>query len=254
MKLALITGASSGIGKELAFLLASKKIPLIITSRRLSLLEELGKQLDVPLICHAADLLNPLHRQSLISLIKQHQPDLIINNAGYGEYGDLFSRSTQEELDILTVNATAPIEITLETAKMLIHEKKEGTILNLSSAAAFFAFPTFAAYAAAKASLSSFSQALDEEVTPYGVRVLTCCPGPVTTAFRKRAGKGTPQEKDKMAISPQKAAQLIFNQIEKKKRLQIIDWRMRLLISLTHFIPAPLMAKILKRSIADRWH
>src|SRR5580693_8214964 len=150
-RLALVTGASSGLGKALCHLLAKKGVRLIVTGRNRSKLEELHG------LVHVADLAQS--RDSLIKLIHEHVPDLVINNAGWGLYGDALSHTTKEQMDILEVNANAVLEISLEAARAMIKAKTEGAIVNIASGAAFFAFPTLAVYAASKAFVGSFSEA-----------------------------------------------------------------------------------------------
>jgi uncharacterized protein len=250
---ALITGASSGLGKELCFLLAEKQFSLILTARNAIALETVAAQLQVPTLCYRADLNSVEDRLALIRLIQEHQPDLIINNAGFGFYGDILNHPFEEELSILEVDAKAPIEISIAAAQLWKNRQKKGVVLNISSAAAFFPYPTFTLYAAAKACLNHFSRAFDEEMKPFGIRILTCCPGPINTPFRSKAAKGLPQKKDPLALSPKKAAALIFKQIEQKQPFRVIDWRIHILISLARLLPFRLLSKLLKRSIADRY-
>lgn len=250
-QLALITGATSGIGKALAYLLASHHISLILTGRNREELENLKKNLPVPVIIHAADLSQD--RKELLNLIQSHAPDLIINSAGYGLYGEVLTHPLSEQMNLLEVNLKAALEITIVGVHTLTAKNKQGIILNISSAAAFFIYPTFALYAASKRSLLDFSLAFDEEVKPQGVRILTSCPGPVSTHFRERAASGYPQKRDPLAISPERAAELIWQQIEERKPLRIIDWKMALMVRLTRLIPPRLLAKALKHSLSTRY-
>jgi uncharacterized protein len=250
---AFITGASSGLGRALCHLLADKGIPLIITGRDQSKLEVLAHELKVPVICQAVDLADPTSRSGLVRLLHNEAPTLIINNAGFGLYGESLDHPSQEQLDILEVNAKALLELTLEGARAMIDRKERGIILNISSAAGFFPFPLFSVYAASKAFVTHLSQALDVEFAPHGVRVLTCCPGQIATSFRARAAKGFPQKADLRTMSAEKAARLIYRQIEKGKPLQIIDWRTRILTSIARLLPNPLLLKILKASLTSRY-
>lgn len=253
--LAFITGANSGLGKALAILLASKGIPLFLTARSEEKLEEVARQLrsQVSVTCHHADLSDPLSRQSLLKRLQELSPDLIINNAGFGLYGDALDYSTEEQVEILEVNAKALMEISLEGARALIQAKKKGTILNISSAAAFFAFPSFSVYAASKAFVNSFSQSLDGELSSKGVRVLCACPGQINTPFSVRASQGNFQKKRRFVISVEKAASLLYAQVEKERSLTIFDWRYRLGVFFGRFfIPKKLLTKSLRSSIRVR--
>jgi uncharacterized protein len=252
---ALVTGASSGLGKALCHLLASKGIALIITGRDLLQLQKLEQTLpSVPILSLAADLSDPSGRQTLRALIRERAPDLIINNAGFGLYGEALNHSLKEQLDILEVNGAALLELTLEGAKAMRDRKKRGTILNVSSAASFFPFPNFSVYAASKAFVTTLSQGLDVEFAPYGVRVLTSCPGQIITSFRSRAAKGFPQRRDHLSMTAQKAAKLIWKQIEKQKHLQIIDWRTHLLIWVARYLLCEkIRSVLLKKTISSRY-
>jgi short-subunit dehydrogenase len=254
VKLALITGATSGLGKELVHQLSLQGVSLLLTGRDQDKLETLSKELHVPTIFLAADLSIANERQALIQLIKTHAPDLIINNAGYGLYGDALSTPTQEQIGMIDLNITALVEISLEAARALIKQGKRGTIMNISSASAFFPYPTFAIYAASKTFVNHFSEAFDEELTSHGIRVLTACPGSIQTSFRKRASHDFPQKKQTQAIPVHRAAQLILEQIEAQRRIKIIDWRYRLVVALARLLPRPLLMSLLKKQIADRYN
>lgn len=252
-KCALITGATSGLGMELAKVIASKVPTLLITGRDQSKLEALKASLPCETHAFALDLTDRSHRSMLIKEIHSFTPDLVINNAGFGLYGPATTLSTEEQLQMLEVNIAALVEITLESAKALISKKTLGTILNISSAAAFYIYPTFAAYSASKAFVSSFSQSLHTELKSQNIHVLTACPGQIATDFRKRAAKGKPQKKDPMAMSVEKAALYLWQQIEQKKPFSIFDARYRLLVFLSRFIPSALLQRYLKNSLKDRY-
>jgi uncharacterized protein len=256
-QLALVTGASSGLGTSICYLLAEQGISLMISARNVQKLEDLQKLLiaKVPVTIHPADLSNNTARQELICVIKERKPDLILNNAGFGLYGDALSHSIKEQMEILEVNANAALEISLEAAQMLIKDKKHGTIVNISSAAAFFPYPTFSVYAASKTFLKEFSQAFDEEVKPFGVRVLTACPGQINTNFRYRASGSVPQKGKTFSMSSEKAATFILKQIQQEKSLYIFDWPYRLGIVLARILmPKKILFWSLKKAIAKRHH
>lgn len=251
---ALVTGASSGLGRALCQLLDSKNIPLMITGRDEKNLQETAALLKGgDLIVESLDLSKPLQRKKLIELIQRYSPNLVINNAGFGLYGDLLEHSTEESLNILEVNAKAPLEISIEAARQMIHQGKKGIILNVSSAAAFFSFPTMSVYAASKAFINNFSEAFDVEISSKQLRVLVACPGQIATFFRKVASRGYPQKKDHHTMSAEKAAQEIWKQIEREIPIHVFDSRYRILIALSHLIPRRLLHLILRHSIHERF-
>lgn len=253
--LALVTGATSGIGKSLSKLLASKRIPLILTGRNQRVLEELKEELSklVPITTLQGDLSQVRDRATLSYLIESAVPDLVINNAGFGLYGDALSHPITEQLNIMEVNGMAPLELTLVAAKALIKSGREGVIMNISSAAGFQVFPGMAVYAASKAFVTSFSQSLDKEFEKKGVRVLASCPGFITTGFSHRASKGSQKVKPKFEpMNVEFAAQEILWQITKRKPLHIFDWRFRLATFFSYFVPKSISSKIVYKDILRR--
>lgn len=173
-ELVLITGATSGIGKATAELFADKGVNLILSGRNQFELEQLqstlSKKVSVQIV--QADLAKKEERQCVLDVIQAQVPNIVINNAGFGLYGDALTYSIQEQLEMLDVNGRAVLEMTLKAGEALISAKKNGTILNISSAAAFQILPTMAVYAASKAFVNHFSQALDFEFKKNGIRVL----------------------------------------------------------------------------------
>ncbi len=249
---ALVTGASSGLGRALAMALAAEGVALILVARSTAQLQALAKALPVPVEILSCDLAIAEQRKHLVELIWEKQPDLIINNAGFGLYGDATAHPTSAQLEMVEVNACAVLEITLEGARALHQNHKRGTICNISSAAAFFAYPTFAVYAATKGFVNQVSMALDQELAPHGVRVLTCCPGQVATEFRNRASGGYPQAREGVTLSLEKAVRLILKQIARGKRLEVIDWRYKWMCWLSRWIPSSLLMHKLQGSLKQR--
>lgn len=251
--LALVTGGTSGIGKELCLLLASKGIDLLITGRNENELKSLQERLSatVSVTTLSADLDRAEGRSRITAAIHETCPDFIFNNAGFGFVGDALTYSTEEQLSILEVNIKALVEFTLEGARTLISKDKRGVILNVSSAAAFFILPGFAVYAASKTFVLNFSEAFDAEVKPYGVRVLTACPGFVATNFSKRS-RSRSDKKRTAVLSASFVAEQIWDQIEALQPVRIIDWKYRLLNFFSYFIPGRLKIWIGQRLINSR--
>jgi short-subunit dehydrogenase len=250
--LALITGASSGIGSALAHLLASKGIGLILSGRDKARLEEVAKQTGAKLSIEA-DLRKEEGRTKVIEIIRTHVPDLIINNAGFGAYGGALSIPLKEQIEMIDVNITALLECTLEGARALIQKKKKGVILNVSSVAGEYPTPGMSVYGATKAFVTSFSRALNTEFKPYGVDVLVSCPGMVVTDFANRAAKKPVVQKGAPAMTAEFAALEIWKQIEKKKEKHIFNSLYRLISWLAKFlVPTTLVKKVMWKRINDR--
>lgn len=253
--LAFITGASSGIGEALAKLLAANGVSLILAGRDADRLEKVARicRQKVSVETLLADLATEDGRSAHSKMIWERGPDLIVNNAGFGVYGHSLSHTTAMQENLLEVNGQAVMVLSLEGARKMIAAKKKGTIVNISSAAAFQVFPFFAAYAASKAFVNAFSQALDVELSPYGIRVLVSCPGMVRTQFGKRAsGREHPPAKEGMRMDVDFAAQKIWRQIKMGKGVVIFDWRYRLLTFLSRLIPQKLLSKILCKTMNER--
>lgn len=255
-RLALVTGASSGIGEALCHLLADKGIDLIITGRNEAHLQHVANDLrhQVKTLVIPADLNNPTDKTLLIKKIHELAPDLVINNAGFGLYGEALTFTTNAQVEIVNVNINALVEITLEAARTMVSNKQQGVILNVSSAAAFQSFPGFATYCASKAFVNRFSESIDEELKAQGVRVLTSCPGQVATKFRLRASQGSePNQKIEHAMSATFAAEQIWKQIERKKPISIFNWKYRLGAFLAQYLmPKCLLMPLLHREIQKR--
>jgi uncharacterized protein len=254
-QLALVTGASSGLGKAVCQLLAAEKIPLIIAGRNKGRLEELASDLSkhVPVESCVCDLGIDKGRLALMEMIHSHKPDLVINNAGFGLYGDVLDHSTSDQMQILEVNGNALLEISIEAARAMAGAKIKGTILNVSSAASFFVYPSFAVYAASKAFVTQFSQAFDAELAPHGIRVLTACPGQIETGFRARASKNFPQKKDSHTMSSEKAAKCILRQIKRGKSLYVFDTYYKITVFLGRLLPKSFLQKFLRKNISSRY-
>ena len=188
---ALITGASSGFGVEFARQLAPHASVLILVARRLERLEALAQELARPglrVVIHQADLAEPNDTAGLLQRIDAEglRVNLLINNAGLGDHG-FFGRSDWERVrQMLAVNIGALTRLTHALLPMLL-ARPQAAILNVSSVAGMVPIPKMAVYAATKAYVSSFSEALRAELRGTSVRVTALCPGPVSTEFGEMA-------------------------------------------------------------------
>jgi uncharacterized protein len=202
-KWALVTGASAGIGVALARELAAGGTHLVLTARRKDRLEELAKELN---IAHgvltevfAADLADPNAPEKIFAFTQEHgfEIDLLINNAGFGRYGEFHSVEKQRLLDMIQVNCNAVVHLTrLYLPEMVA--RRRGEVLILASTASFQAVPFISTYAATKAFDLLFAEGLAEEMKPYGIRVCALCPGSTESEFHIVSG----QDKFKRRAEP----------------------------------------------------
>ena len=189
----LITGASYGIGEAFAARLAASGAQLILTARSQDRMEALAAQLraqhgtNVTII--VADLATGTGAREIFEATARTglQVDLLINNAGFGALGEFAELSLPRQLEMIQVNVTALVELT-HLFLLSMKARRTGAVLNVASTASFQAIPYFAVYAATKAFVLSFSEALMEECRPYGIRVMALCPGSTETNFREVAG------------------------------------------------------------------
>jgi short-subunit dehydrogenase len=193
-KWALITGASAGIGVALADELAAGGTHLVLTARRLDRLQEvaegLRKKHGIQTHVVSADLARREAPPEIYAFTKEQglRIDLLINNAGFGQYGEVPQVQTQRLLDMVEVNCTAVVHLTRLFLPEMV-ARRSGDILILASTAAFQAVPYISTYAATKAFDLFFAEGLAEEMKPHGIRVCALCPGSTESEFHTVAGQ-----------------------------------------------------------------
>ena len=186
---AVITGASSGLGAEFARQLAPQADVLVLVARRAEALEAVKAELSAmkaKILCCVADLATDAGRDAVSSFLATNgvKPNLLINNAGMGDYGSFASSSAEKTRTQLELNITA---LTMLTHALLPQMESPAGILNVSSLASTLPMPDLAVYAASKAYVTSFSEALAIELAPRNITVSCVCPGPTPTNFSKTA-------------------------------------------------------------------
>ncbi len=193
-KWALVTGASAGIGKALAEELARGGTNLVLTARRLDRLEELAQKLaaahKIQTRTFVADLAQADAPEQIFQFTKEQgiAIELLINNAGFGAYGEFPTVDARRLTDMVQVNCTAVVHLTrLYLPEMVA--RRHGDVLILASTASFQSVPYISTYAATKAFDLLFAEGLAEEMKPYGVRVCALCPGSTESEFAEVAGQ-----------------------------------------------------------------
>jgi short-subunit dehydrogenase len=186
--LAVVTGASAGIGEEFARQLAARGFHLLLVARREDRLRALAEQV-APAAILAADLTRPEGVDRLLETIDAggHAPALLVNNAGRGYYGAALDEPGTATLEMLRLNIEALTRLSLEVGRRMA-EQGSGGVINIASTAAYQPVPYLAVYAATKAYVASFSEALAAELVGKGVRVFTVSPGATRSEFASAAG------------------------------------------------------------------
>lgn len=243
---ALITGASAGIGREFARQLADRASSLVLVARRQERLEELRDELtkqNSTLRVHvrAADLSDERAVRELCDWLERENVsiDFLINNAGLGDVGPFATSELPRVRDMVAVNVTA---LTLLTRLLLpgMIARKRGAILNVSSTAGFLPIAGFAVYAATKAYVTSFSEAIRAELQHTGVTVSSLCPGPVYTEFTEVAARpGAKRDRTPkfVHVSAEEVAHDALAAIEHDRPLVIPGVIMKLGMSLVRIMP-----------------
>lgn len=238
---ALVTGASSGIGRDIARKLVKKGFRVIITGRNRQALEELRDELghkSVRII--VADLSFEQECYRLYEECKKYDVDVLINNAGFGVYGMLTETSLEREVEMIKVNITA-MHILLKLFLCDFTEKNRGYILNVASVAGFMAGPYMAAYYAGKNYVVRLTQAVREELRREKSRVYVgaLCPGPVMTGFNGTAGVSY----DLGGISSDYTAECAVRGLEKRKAFIIPSLPIKAIAYGSRLVPQELLVR-----------
>lgn len=231
---ALVTGASSGIGKEIAYYLASLGIDLIIVARNKENLEKIKKDVNVNVKIITMDLITRDNVFKLYDMVKNDDIDILINNAGFGLFGTFDETDLDREMEMIDLNVTT-YHILTKLFLIDFLKKDSGYILNVCSSAGFMAGPRLSTYYATKNYITKLTLAINEELRQKGsnVSISALCPGPVNTNFNKVAhGKFAINE-----ISPKYVAKLGIDKMFKKKMLIVPTFKMKLTLFLTRFAP-----------------
>lgn len=253
MPTALVTGASSGIGRELAKLLAADRHDLVLVARSAGTLEELGGELSsahgVTVRALAYDLSDREAPGNLFREIEREglSIDVLVNNAGFGVYGPFSRTDLGEELRMIQVNVSAVTELAKRSLRAML-QRRRGAILNVASTAAFQPGPLMAVYYATKAYVLSFSEALADELQGSGVTVTALCPGPTRTRFQEKAGL----EKTRLFTSPlvfdaASVARAGYVGMRKGKRVVIPGWGNKVLVQAVRLTPRRMVTAIARR-------
>jgi len=238
---ALVTGASSGIGRDIALYLNSLGYKLILVGRDYEALEEVRSNCQIAKIitCDLSRLEEVYH---LYNQVKEENIDLLVNNAGFGLFGYFNETKLTSELEMINVNVTAYHVLTKLFLKDFM-EKDAGYILNVASAAGFMSGPYMGAYYASKNYIVALTSAIYEDIRRQkkDVQISCLCPGPVDTDFNNRAGGYFSTG----SLSSKYVAKYAVDKMLKGKLIIIPGLQMKMMVFLTRFLPRKLMLKII---------
>ena len=232
----LMTGASSGIGFELAKRFARDDHSLVLVARSAERLEEVAKKLNGTSILVPADLSQPGSAAALFSELRTRsiEIEILVNCAGFGASGWFAQTDLDVEREMMQLNMVSLTELTKLALPDMIR-RRAGRILNVASVYSFAPVPFQSVYAACKAFLLSFSSALQNELQGTGVTVTVFCPGATRTEFRSRAGIG--QKRSDSGMPAEAAARIAYLETMRGKHIVVPGFINRIFVYLTQFLP-----------------
>ena len=247
MNTTLITGASSGIGEAFARKLATLGHDLLLVARAeeklIGLCNELGRSDSIRAQYVALDISQTESPRQLFEEARKRELeiDLLINNAGFGSMGDFANLDPVRELGMIDLNVHALVELTHRFLQPM-RERKSGAIINVASTAGFQPVPFMATYAATKAFVLSFSEALWEENRPYGIKVMALCPGVTETGFFEAARMRKPPAR--ASQTPEDVVDTALRGLKHGRSHIISGWPNYLMVQSERLVPRSLIARL----------
>ena len=248
----LITGASAGIGAELARVFAAHGHELVLVARREDRLAALAEEIAAHGFTRPTVLSVDLERRDAVAHITAElkarglEPANVVNNAGFGLVGSAVSLNRDEELAMIDVNIRALTELSLAFVDSIARHR--GGILNVASVAAFAPGPGMAVYFASKAYVLSFSEALHRELKRFGVKVTVLCPGPVPTEFQARAGIKSNKARSVLSLPAERVARIGYRGFMRGKRVVVAGLANQIAVLLMRVTPNALILAITDQS------
>jgi len=256
MNTTLITGASSGIGAAFARKLAARGRNVLLVARSedklITLCNELGRLTSIRAQYLALDLTKPDDRLQLFEETKKRELeiDMLINNAGFGSMGDFVKLDLEREVEMIELNVTALVELTQRFLGPM-RERQRGTIINVASTAGFQPVPYMATYAATKAFVLSFSEALWDENRMHGIHVMALCPGVTETNFFEAAGIDRPPMRT--VQTPEEVVETALRALHRQKSLVISGWANWFVVEAERFVPRSMVTKVAGNALRSRF-
>lgn len=245
----LITGASSGIGYELAKLYASDGYNLILIARNIDKLKKVENELtqyNIEIKILSLDISKDYNIEKLFNYIETNKISIstLINNAGMGSFGDFKDINWEKEEALLDINIKALTKLTKYFLPKIM-ELKSGGILNVASTAAFCSGPRMAVYYASKSYVLNLTEAIYEECKESGIKVSCLCPGPVMTDFQGKAGIRKSETAKKYLMDAETVAKICYKEFNNGKVIIIPGLKNKLLVIINKFLPRSISRKII---------
>lgn len=256
MNTTLITGASSGIGAAFARKLAARGRNVLLVARSedklITLCNELGRLSGTRAQYCAIDLLHPDAGEQLVEETEKREleVDMLVNNAGFGSMGDFTRLDPARELEMIDLNVKALVDLTYRFLKPM-RDRRQGTIINVASTASFQAVPYMATYAATKAFVLSFSEALWDENREHGVHVMALCPGVTDTNFFSAARMERPPLRT--IETPEEVVDTALRALSHRKHTVVSGWANWIAMEAERLVPRSLVIKIAGKALRSRF-
>jgi uncharacterized protein len=246
----LITGASAGIGAELARVFAAHGHDLVLVARREARLVALADEIAAHGRPRPTVLSVDLAERDAVTKLAGEltaldvEPEIVVNNAGFGLLGEAATLDCDEQLAMIDVNVRALTELSLAFVDSVVRHR--GGILNVASVAGFMPGPGLAVYYACKAYVLSFTEAVHQELSPRGVKVTALCPGPVPTEFQARAGLHAARAQSVLfSLSAERVARIGYAGFMRGRRVVVAGLGNRVAVSLVRIAPHAILLPLL---------
>jgi len=256
MNTTLITGASSGIGEAFARKLATRGRNVLLVARSadklITLCNELGRLSGIRAQYIVMDLTETDAAVRLIEETNKRdlQIEMLVNNAGFGSMGDFAKLDLATELEIIDLNVKSLVELTHRFLAPM-RERRQGTIINVASTAAFQGVPFMATYAATKAFVLSFSEAIGEENRPHGIRVLALCPGVTDTNFFAASKIDRPPMRT--VQTPEEVVSAALRGLARGKNVVISGWANWFVVEAERVVPRSVVTEVAAKALRSRF-
>jgi short-subunit dehydrogenase len=256
MNTTLITGASSGIGAAFARKIAKRGRNVLLVARSedklIALCNELGRVSGIRAQYVVMDLTEADAAARLVEETRKRELtiDMLVNNAGFGSMGDFAKLDLATELEIIQLNVKSLVELT-HRFLLPMRERRQGTIVNVASTAGFQGVPFMATYAATKAFVLSFSEALAEENRPHGIRVLALCPGVTDTNFFAASKIDRPPMRT--VQTPEEVVDAALRGLARGKSVVISGWANWFVVEAERVVPRSVVTKVAAKALRSRF-